>query len=73
MAQPPAPLFAWVLVVVVGTLSLRGISRLPPYLKVEQRFVPACRVSVSPLLQDPDAVFLIPLLLLLRSLYVMFS
>jgi hypothetical protein len=76
MEQPPAPLFAWALVVVVGALSLYGILRPPPDPKVEQRFVPDKGFSqpiawwISGLVY---ALLLMPLLFFLRSLYVMFS
>lgn len=70
MAQPPAPLFAWLLVIVIGALSLRGILRPPPDPKVEQQFVADEGFSqpvawwISALFY---AVFLIPLLLVMRS------
>lgn len=71
-SQPPAPLFAWALVVLIGALSLRGIFRPPPDPKVEQQFVADEGFSqpvtwwVSALFY---AVLLIPLLIFVLSLY----
>jgi hypothetical protein len=75
-ALPPAPFFAWALVVLIGALSLRGIFRPPPDPKVEQQFVADEGFSqpvawwISGLVY---ALWLIPLLLLMRSMYLTFS
>jgi hypothetical protein len=72
MALPPAPVFAWALVIVIGALSLSGIFKPPPDPKVEQQFVAdeGFRQPVAWWLSALFyAVFLIPLLLLMRSLY----